>query len=130
MKCTRCKKSRVPKGYCARCKQYEVNRNKRRRLYIVATNTNRHAAKFGVKGKVTQAQLKKLWDKQGGVCALTGRVLTIDSAELDHVVSLSVGGSNNVTNLRWLYADVNQMKGTLSDKKFIDLCREVVEANS
>ncbi len=78
---------------------------------------------------------KDAWDiflSQKGMCALTGRILifgdqsNLATASLDRIDS-KVGYKSG--NLQWVHKDVNRMKGKLSDKRFVEFCREVVKHN-
>lgn len=71
--------------------------------------------------------LLDLWERQGGRCAYTGRVLTPgQDASLDHIVPRSKGGSNHPHNLQWVSAAVNTAKQDLSENEFLNLCAQVV----
>ena len=70
-------------------------------------------------------QLKALWNKQQGLCALTGQPLGLDP-QLDHIVPKTRGGDSCYENSRWLCADANQAKRNLLDSEFLKLCQEVV----
>ena len=70
--------------------------------------------------------LSRLWYKQRGRCALTGRRLTRTNAQVDHIIPASKGGDNSESNLRWLVAECNYAKSDLTNEEFITLCREVV----
>lgn len=74
---------------------------------------------------LTEEQLRELWEKQQGLCALTGRVLD-HKAELDHIVPKTRGGKDTYENSQWLDGPVNQAKRNLLDAEFIALCAEVV----
>lgn len=77
-------------------------------------------------GKLKSKDLRDLLESQGYCCALTGRPLTPQVAQLDHVQPISKGGKNVKTNAQILHAQVNQAKGTMSQDEFIEMCREVV----
>jgi len=81
---------------------------------------------FSSRQVATSRQLRKLIDKQGYRCALTGRELTPETAFVDHVTPVSGGGSNAIENLQVVHADVNEAKGTMTQDGFIAMCREVV----
>lgn len=76
--------------------------------------------------KVTTPRLFALLERQEYCCALTGRELTPETASLDHVMPVSRGGAHSMANLQVLHTDVNQSKRTMTQREFIDMCREVV----
>jgi len=67
-------------------------------------------------------QLHELWEKQNGLCALTGRALDV-MAEIDHILPIAKGGDNSPSNSRWLCREANQAKHCLTDEQFFELCR-------
>lgn len=86
--------------------------------------------KIREKGQVaTYKELAALWKFQRGTCVLTGRRLTRDNVQLDHIVPLVRGGSSTIENLRWVHRDVNYAKRDLFDAEFIALCQEITLAN-
>lgn len=71
--------------------------------------------------------LMSLWDKQYGLCALTGKQMTRgDSASLDHIVPTARGGSNDPSNLRFVCLVVNRMKSDQLDAELLDNCRLIL----
>lgn len=81
------------------------------------------------KEAVTASDLRELWDKQAGRCALTGRKLT-EEAELDHIVPVSRGGTHKLPNLQWLCREANRAKRELTDEEFVAFASEVVAWNA
>lgn len=79
--------------------------------------------------RATRSELKALLEVQQYCCALSGLPLTPSDAELDHITSLADGGHNGISNLQWLHRDINRMKTTLSQSRFVALCRAVAVAN-
>jgi len=75
---------------------------------------------------VTGSQLAALYHRQRGRCALSGRRLTRENMQIDHVVPLAGGGWRGLENVRWVCKEANTAKWTLSDAEFIALCRDVV----
>lgn len=69
-------------------------------------------------------QLRELWEKQNGFCALTGRPLDV-MAEIDHILPIAKGGDNSLSNSRWLCREANQAKHCLTDEQFFELCRVI-----
>jgi 5-methylcytosine-specific restriction endonuclease McrA len=70
--------------------------------------------------------LWKLWKRQRGRCALTGRRLTRENVELDHIVPKVKGGTHDISNLRWTLKEANRAKRDLSDAEFLALCSDCV----
>lgn len=71
-------------------------------------------------------EISRLWKKQHGVCAVTGRRLDRENAQLDHVIARTNGGDDSIGNLRWVHRDVNYAKRDLTDQAFLQLCLDVV----
>lgn len=70
--------------------------------------------------------LLRLWDEQGGLCALTGDPLVEGvNASLDHIIPISAGGSLGVENVRWVTLIVNHAKRHYADADFVTMCRKV-----
>ncbi|WP_294749961.1 hypothetical protein [uncultured Exiguobacterium sp.] len=91
------------------------------RLGRAAERANKLAADHNLKGRVTTAELKSMYEEQGGLCLITGRSLTPDrpSADshmsLDHLVALNcVSGVANGTssNMCLVRLPVNKAKGS------------------
>lgn len=76
--------------------------------------------------EVTAQTLARLWRKQHGKCALTGRKLD-RSAQLDHITPLARGGPSTLSNLQWVTKEVNLAKRDLLEPEFFALCQDVVE---
>lgn len=83
------------------------------------------AMKLRGKDRADYRQIAALWKAQKGFCALTGRRLD-RSAELDHIIAKARGGSDGVTNLRWVCRAVNFARRDLPDDEFFALCRDVM----
>ena len=84
------------------------------------------AMKLRGEGRATSDDLSRLWKRQRGLCALTGRRLSRDNAHLDHIIARARGGSDRAENLRWLCTEANLARRELSDVEFIKLCSEVM----
>jgi len=79
-----------------------------------------------VSDPVSIENVLKLLARQKYRCALTGRPLTPETAALDHIIPIRLGGEHTIENAQVLHKDVNRAKGSLSNSEFIVLCREVV----
>jgi hypothetical protein len=70
--------------------------------------------------------LQKLFHDANGQCAYTGRQLTLGlDAQLDHIVAITRGGANSVSNMQWIHRDANQMKWNYSEEEFLALVRDI-----
>jgi 5-methylcytosine-specific restriction endonuclease McrA len=69
--------------------------------------------------KVTIEGLRVILSKQGYRCALSGVVLSPESASLDHIVPLSKGGKHTLCNLQIVHPVVNGLKGQMSQDEFM-----------
>jgi 5-methylcytosine-specific restriction endonuclease McrA len=76
-------------------------------------------------GRATAADLARLWRRQRGLCALTGRRLD-RSAQIDHILPKARGGGDQATNLRWVCSQVNIAKRHMTDDEFFGLCADVM----
>jgi hypothetical protein len=79
------------------------------------------------KGVVSGRALMELWRRQGGRCALTGRRLTRENAQVDHIVAVSKGGRTEPENLQWLCREMNSFKREMSEDELIALCQEIMQ---
>jgi 5-methylcytosine-specific restriction endonuclease McrA len=82
-------------------------------------------------GKVTIKSLLKLLETQGGLCALTGRVLTPENVAVDHIEPYSAGvGQHCLENIQLIVREANSAKGTMSNVAFIEMCHDVSRCRS
>jgi hypothetical protein len=105
--------------------QYHKNRDRN-----LATMKKYQRKRFfwmrAVKLKTVSAKdLAKLWKRQRGKCALTGRKLD-RTAQIDHILSKARGGTDELENLRWLCKQANLARRELNDLEFEALCKDVV----
>ena len=81
-------------------------------------------------GPVKASNVLRLLEWQQYRCALTGRVLTPETASLDHIIPVRSGGEHRIENTQILHRDVNRAKTTMTNDEFIQLCREIVAYTS
>lgn len=55
---------------------------------------------------ISTANVLELIERQNFRCALTGRLLTTDTASLDHIVPLTQGGKHEISNVQALHRTV------------------------
>lgn len=75
---------------------------------------------------ITAKDLASLWRRQRGLCALTGRRLSRANSQIDHITAKARGGSDELSNLRWVCIEANLAKRELSDAEFAALCSDVM----
>ena len=54
---------------------------------------------------------EKLFTEQAGICALCGESMNPDKTDIDHIIPVSKGGSNDIANLQLACASCNRSKG-------------------
>jgi hypothetical protein len=82
----------------------------------------------GIPFEIEVADLQDQWDRQGGRCALTGEQLSVTmredrNASLDRINS---GGPYSRDNIQWVSKEINIMKNSLPETKFVELCAKVI----
>lgn len=62
-------------------------------------------------------------------CELTGRIidLTKDDYNIDHILPISRGGTNELNNMAFCIPEANAAKNNLTNDEFVALCKEVCE---
>lgn len=67
-----------------------------------------------------------LWNNQNGLCALTGiQLIPGKTASLDHIVPVSKGGTNDISNLRFVHTHINLFKKDMLDNEFQQLIQDI-----
>jgi 5-methylcytosine-specific restriction endonuclease McrA len=124
--CPVCGVNKPPMGAitCLECVHRAVNHKKKRFFHSRSVHFNN-----AFNTSHTACDLASIWRKQKGLCVLSGRLLTPENAELDHVLPKSRGGSHDTSNLQWVVKEVNRCKRDLLESEFIVLCFDVVKNN-
>jgi 5-methylcytosine-specific restriction endonuclease McrA len=81
----------------------------------------RRARQYEAGGSYTNAQIQELLERQDWKCIYCSTCLR-SKRELDHIMPLARGGSNDISNLQWLCLPCNRKK---RDKDPIDFEREI-----
>lgn len=97
-----------------RLDQYNCNQKKRRaagktKLSDAAKRQNRRARERAAGGRIKKKDLKALWQRQGHICALCNQFM--EKPSIDHIVPLSKGGTNDLSNLQLACLVCNLRKG-------------------
>ena len=73
--------------------------------------------------------LINLWNKQQGLCALSGIMMTHEGAPIFTNVSIDRKNSDKgytKNNVQLVCVGINKMKSNLTDRKFIEICTTIV----
>ena len=68
--------------------------------------------------KLTKKERKEIYDKMQGRCAYCGIMLNIEDMQVDHVIPLHRGGTNDMSNLVPACRGCNHYKSTLTLEEF------------
>lgn len=104
------------------------------KLTNLVTQSKYRASKSGLGHEVNCKFLQGLWDKQKGLCALSGLEMTIrgergtdqywNSVSIDRIDSSK---GYLIGNVQLVCTGVNYMKKDMSDEMFIHFCKTVTE---
>lgn len=75
---------------------------------------------------VSAKAILDLLKRQRFRCALSGRKLSSETAEVDYVVPICRGGKEELGNLIIVDRQVSMARGVMNADEFITLCQEVV----
>lgn len=81
-------------------------------------HANKKAEQFGVANDLTYDDVMYLFKLAGGRCAYTGRFS--NDLSLEHVIPMSAGGANTISNIIVVDISVNRMKNDRSFLEFIE----------
>jgi len=61
--------------------------------------------------------IKNLWERDRGICQYTGKKLSKNEGNIDHVIPKSKGGKTNWSNCVLCHKDINSKKGNQTPKE-------------
>lgn len=118
------RQARLEANLCFKCGEPAVAHNRGCKYSWCETCYLKVVAKNNLGNVRLWKELKVLFESQS-VCPYTGRSLVLGvSTTLDHKTPVSKGGSNDISNLQWVYFDyyggfdVNRMKGAMTDQEY------------
>ena len=130
------KKQRVrnPEYYAKHmAKHGPKNKRKKHPLVVIAQYANsnyklvcyRNGIVFDETQKLKPSELWSIAKKQRCKCALSGISLINYNVSVDHVIPISRGGTNTISNIRLVDNRINKMRNVMTDTEFINLCLQV-----
>ena len=72
--------------------------------------------------------IKALWQEQNGTCYYSDHTLIPgENASLDHQMPKSKGGTDHLSNLKWVTRQINTMKNDMTHEEFIAMCHYIAK---
>jgi hypothetical protein len=68
---------------------------------------------------------KYIYDKADGYCQLCGKKLKFEDASMDHVIPLSVGGLDDLSNLQLACYPCNRFKDNILPEEYVQRIKEI-----
>ena len=102
----------------ARAREYAAEHLEQRRIY----EHNRRARIKGNDGELTPDIANVLFDEQGGLCYLCGKLLYgrfDDTVSIEHKIPVSRGGANDVSNIGLAHRSCNSSKYTKTPEEYL-----------
>lgn len=76
--------------------------------------------------KFTAKDFYAMLDRQGYRCALSGRELTPENTDAEHIIPLDQGGSHTLENIYLIVRDAARLKRHLTEKEMVQLCFDIL----
>lgn len=73
------------------------------------------------------SEIRELLQKQNFKCFLTGRELTPDNVEAEHILPISKGGKHEVENLCLIIDSLRELKRYRSPEEIISIARDIIK---
>lgn len=70
---------------------------------------------------------RRIYDRQNGLCAYCGQHRNIKYMTVDHIISLSKGGTDSLDNLQCTCKKCNGLKGNMLPSEFTEFIRKMLE---
>jgi len=100
-------------------------RNRDKNLYVWEKKVSRARKNMKGNDRPSGPELMRILLSQEKRCCYSGVELTVDNCSLDHKKPVSKGGTNHPKNLQWTTKEINKMKGSLTEERFIEICKEI-----
>jgi len=88
----------------------------------------------GLDFNITAGDIRKLYDEQEGICALSGQPILLPQSSKYQSVTASIDRIDNSKgyisdNIQLVHKRINILRGALSVEDFVELCKMVAEYN-
>lgn len=117
-------RNKIPVGMCVAalyCKKEQAGKSKYCLEHWIRSIARKYSEDKNRQESFDTVALLELWQKQNGCCAITGIPLIPGStATIDHVLPVSKGGTNEVSNLRFVHYAVNLFKKDSTDSELVN----------
>lgn len=128
-------RNKIPPELCVAalyCKKDKVGKSKYCLEHWVRSIARKYLENKNRQESFPTGALVALWNKQNGCCAITGIPLIPGStATIDHILPVSKGGTNEISNLRFVHYAVNLFKKDSTDaelvNKIVELAPKLLE---
>lgn len=108
-------------GLCVNCGEIAISGNR-----FCETCYLKHIASKRTGDTSRWNELKLIFESQNALCPYSGQKLVIGkNTDLDHKIPVANSGSNDFSNLQWVYSPINTMKWHWSETEFFDLITKV-----
>lgn len=101
------------------------------KIVSILGNSRGSAKVKGLAYNINVTYVKELYERQDGVCALSGEVLTVAGDRyLSNMISLDRVDSSKgyiMGNVQWVCVKYNMMKAHATQEDFINMCKQVWE---
>ena len=111
--------SKNREDYITKASKYQKDNLERTR----ERNRNRRVRLANAEGSHTKEDLAMLLGKQNHKCANCNDCIKSDKKELDHILPLSLGGSNYISNLQWLCQYCSRSKSDLHPDNWAEIVK-------
>lgn len=99
---------------------------------LAASQDGEHIEKLAKKGirkvdRINTDNLMRLFYRQDGRCALSGRELTPENVQLDHIDPFAGSDDHTIGNVHLVTAEINIAKGCMTVDEFVAMCCDVAD---
>lgn len=130
---SRCRECRTKESR-ERAQRYDEESRLQRVLQMRYLCARERAMRFDIPFDITKEYLRELWDKQSGICALSGIPMTFDINKGRVWTNVSIDQINHKEgytkdNIQLVCMAANQMKSDLDLSTLLYFCKSIIDNN-